>query len=549
MSDRRRKGKGSQEDNTSRSERYDPNAEARKYQQNVDQYPAPVQQDTGYQATYEGGRGYADPVVYSRPLPQLQSYAQAGPAPRSDGAPPIYQGSSAGTGSYSFYSTTTEASAYSGGNYQDENVPDTSFKDPWEAAGLGYQKPQVQNRSFTPTSADYHMLPTYSNTPSPLTSTPAASHQHVMSRFPADILTFREKGELPYGEDDYPANWDSGYNPAFYNNTEQGHVADLWAGVYKNDEEMRICYLFDHVDLYRLMYIVTTLNSTVDCWADDTKCVEMATEILNNVGRPHGFKLVSQLRPVEGFIVGQVGQLFCIMSCRENKNRGAAVARINEWMEVSNKPIKEQEEQARKSRHNTSHRKSSKYKTPSPPRSTPKPCPYLSPKKVLAGLPEAIMHYFKYDYNAALADKRLCWQWKISQFLYREKGTGDRLIWFLPKNFISPPPVPPEARFWSNITAEQADYDEQEYINNDPDESEFLQKRLERLNWGEPSRLNAEDLAREEGRRRRYEEKGRGVNIGAMQPGGSSSKHARPSTDSSSSHKDKTRSHRKRVSK
>ena len=541
MSSHRSKGKGRQKDKTSRNEGKDRNPEARAYQQNVDPYPAPAQQSAGYQAAHERG-GYVEPAVYSRPAPQWQGFAQAGPAPRSDEAAPNYQGSSVGAGSNYFYSTTTEASAHSGDNYERQNVHDTSsFKDPWAEAGLGYLKPQVENRSFTPKSSDYEILPTSPSTPRPLTDTSAASYQHVMERLPAVIPTFKEKGELPYGENDYPAEWDSEYNPAF-DFKGQGPVTTLWADVYKTDEDMRICHLFDHVDLFRLMYIVTTLNSTVDCWEDDPTCLRFATEILNIAGRPYGFNFVSHLRPANGFTVEQVEGLFRIMSDRANKKRGAAVERINEWLNWNNKLIKKKEEEARKSEHSTKYGNKYKYKSPSPTSSTPKPYPYWSPKKLLAGLPEAIMNYFGHGYNAAVEDKRLCWQWKINYFLYREKGTSDQLIWYLPKNFISPPPVPPEARFWSNITEEQADQDEREYIQNDPEEMMFLQKRLEQMSWGEQSRLEAERLALEEEEQRRYEEKGMSTNVVTVQPGSSSTKHPRPRTDNSSSQKD-TRTH------
>ncbi|TEY53298.1 hypothetical protein BOTCAL_0249g00090 [Botryotinia calthae] len=545
MSEHRWKGKETQKDNTSRNEGHDQNAEARAYQlQDVNTYPAPVQQSAGYQTAYGRG-GYIDTAVYSRPSPQWQGDSQAGPAPRSDEAPPNYQRSSVVAGSHAFYSTTTEASAHSGDNYEHKDVQDTSsFKDPWAEAGLGYLKPQVENRSFTPKSSDYSILRTSPSTPEQLTDTSAASYQHVMKRLPAVIPTFEEKGELPYGENDYPANWNSEYNPAFYAE-DQGSVAVLWAGVYKTDEDMRICHLFDHVDLFRLMYIVTTLKSTVDCWEDDPTCVRMATELLNIAGRPYGFNFVSHLRPANGFTVKQVEGLFRIMSDRTNKNRGAAVERINEWLNLNNKVIKKKEEEARKSKHNMAkYGNSSKHKSPSHTSSTPKPYPYWSPKKLLAGLPEAIMNYFGYDYNAAVKDKKLCWEWRINYFLYREKGTSDQLKWYLPENFIFPPPVPPEARFWSNITEEQADQDEQEYIQNDPEEMMFVQKRLEQMSWGEQSRLDAGRLAREEEKQRRYEEKGGSANVVTVQPGSSSSKHPRSRTDNSSSQKDTKTRHR-----
>ncbi|KAF5871119.1 uncharacterized protein Bfra_007632 [Botrytis fragariae] len=545
------KGKGKQTTDrvsshasSQRSSGHDRNAETRDRQQKIAQ-PAPVP-PVQY---YAGGYNEVDNSPYYQGQYQQQDYVAAGPAPKSDAPPPVYQGSSFGTGNFSGAETTTEASASSGYNYRDQNVPDTtSFKDVYEVAGLGYLKPQVENRSFTPNSSDYSILPTHPNTPSALTDTPAASYQHVMTRFPATIFTYKDQGELPYGEDDYPADWNSGYNPGF-NDKGQGPVADLWAGVYRTEEEMQICHLFDHVDLYRLMYIVTTLTSTVDCVQDDPTCVRMATEILNSAGRPYGFNVASQLRPVNGFTVEQVGGLFQIMSDRSNQNRGAAVARINGWLQINNRLVeksekqkrREREEQAGKSKDNKKHGKSSKHKSPSPTSSTPKLYPYWSPKKLLAGLPEAIIRYFNYDYRAAAADKRLCWHWRIDYFLYREKGDGDRLIWHLPKNFIYPPPVPPEARFWTNITAEQADYNDQEYVQNDPEELEFARKRLEQLSWGEPSRLEAQRLALEEERQRRNQERGKSANVVTVKPRGSSSKHPRPDTDSSSSQKVKTR--------
>lgn len=519
----------------------DRDAEARDHHRRSDQpAPAPpVQHYTG------GYNEVNNPPSYQGQYEQ-QNYATAGPAPKSDAPPPGYRGSSFGTGAVSYAeTTTTEASGSSGYNHGDQNVPDTtSFKDIYEQAGLGYLKPQVENRSFTPDSSDYAMLPTHPGTPSGLTDTSAASYQDVMTRFPATVFTYKEQGELPYGVDDYPANWNSGYDPRF-NSEGQGPVADLWADVYRTEEEMGICCLFDHVDFYRLTYIITTLSSTVDCIEDDQTCVRMATEILNSAGRPYGFNIVSNLRPTGGFTVEQVGGLLRIMSDRSNINRGAAVGRINGWLKVNNNLVqerekqkrREREERARESKDNKKHRKSSKHKSPSPTSFTPKPYPYWSPKKLIAGLPEAIMHYFNYDYQAAVADKRLCWHWRTDYFLYREKGDGDRLIWHLPKTFISPPPVPPEARFWTNITAEQADYNHQEYIQNDPEELEFARKRLERLGWGESSMQEAERLALEEERRRRNQEKGNSANVVTVQPGGSSSKHPHPKTNSSDSQK------------
>ncbi|KAF7935398.1 uncharacterized protein EAE97_008305 [Botrytis byssoidea] len=532
-----------------RSSHHVRNTEVRDRQQNIVQ-PAPAPAPAPLLQHYTEGYDEVDNSPYYQGQYQKQDDVAAGPAPKSDAPPPVYQGSSFGTGAVSYAeTTTTEASASSGNNFQDQNVPDTtSFKDIYEVAGLGYLKPQVENRSFTPNSSDYAMLPTHPNTPSRLTDTSAASYQDVMTRFPASVFTYKEQGELPYGVDDYPANWNSGDDPSF-KSEGQGPVADLWAGVYRTEEEMGICCLFDHVDFYRLMYIITTLSSTVDCIQDNQTCVRMATEILNSAGRPYGFNIVSHLRPKGGFTVEQVGGLLRIMSDRSNKNRAAAVGRINGWLKINNsrvqerekQKIREREEQARKSKDNKKHRKSSKHKSPSPTSSTPKPYPYWSPKKLVAGLPEAIMRYFNYDYQTAVADKRLCWHWRIDYFLYREKGDGDRLIWHLPQTFISPPPVPPEAHFWTNITAEQAEYDHQEYIQNDPEELNFAGKRLERLGWGESSIQEAEGLALEEERWRRKQEKGKSANVITVKPGVSSSKHPHPETNSSDSQKHTTR--------
>ncbi|KAF7886717.1 uncharacterized protein EAF02_003364 [Botrytis sinoallii] len=466
----------------SSSRRSSGNADARDHHRRyVQPAPAPPVQ------RYTGGYNEVNhPPSYQGQYEQ-QDYATAGPAPKSDVPPPVYQGSSFGTGSYSYAETTTEAPASSGYNYRDQNVANTtSFKDPWEEAGLGYLKVQVENKSSTPKSSDYPNLPTNPmSTPIPLTGSPSVSYQQVMTRLPAVIPTFKDQGELPYGVNDYPNKWESGYSPGF-DKHERGPVAALWAGVWLDDEQMRTCHLFDHVDLYRLVYIVTTLNSTVDCCNNDLECIKIATYILNSAGRPKGFG-----------------------------NRGAAVNILGAWMGSNNKSIE--------IGLGTGKKKATKG------------YPYWTPKKLVSGLPEAIMGYFGYDNASAVADKRLCWQWRVPYFMSRDKEIGPETIWYIPQTYTYPP-LPAEARTWTNTTAEKEDTHEQQYLQNDPDEVDALQKRLERVSWGEQSRLEAEQLALDEAKQ--YHKAGRGeeYDVVTVEPQISTSKHSREESSASKSH-------------
>ncbi|TGO21185.1 hypothetical protein BPAE_0235g00140 [Botrytis paeoniae] len=486
----------------------DRNAEARDHQQKIVQ-PAPAPALAPPVQHYTGRYNQVDNSPYYQRQYQQQDYVAAGPAPKSDAPPPVYRGSSFGTGSFSYAETTTEAPASSGYNYRDQNVPNTtSFKDPYEVAGLGYQKPQMENKSFTPNSSDYPNLPTNPlGTPIPLTATPSASYQHVMTRFPAVIPTFKDQGELPYGVNDYPAEWDSGYSPEFDKN-ERGPVAALWASVWLDDEQMRTCYLFDHVDLYRLIYIVTTLNSTVDCYNDDPTCITIVTSILNRAGRPYGFRYVSRFRPPPqvGFTEDQVRALFSIMANRKNRKRGAAVEILGAWIENNNKPI----EKAL----STGKRKATQG------------YPYWTPKKLVSRLPEAIMGYFGYDNAAAIADKRLCWEWRVPYFMFCDKEIGPRTIWYTPQTYTYPP-IPPEARSWTNTTTKQEDIHEQQYLQSDSDEVEAAWKRLEQVDWGDQSRLDAERLALDEAKWFQKAGRGEKYNVVTREPKIPASKHSR----------------------
>ncbi|KAF7897974.1 uncharacterized protein EAF01_008940 [Botrytis porri] len=480
------------------------NSEARDHQQKIVQ-PAPVPPVQHY----TGRHKEADNSLYYQGQYQQQNYIAAGPAPKSDASPPVYRGSSVGTGSFSYAETTTEASASSGYNYRDQNVPDaTSFKDPWEEAGLGYLKPQVENKSFTPNSSDYPNLPTNPlGTPIPYTGTPSANYQHVTTRFPASIPIFKDQGELPYGVDDYPIKWESGYNPEFDKN-ERGPVAALWASVWLDNQQMRTCYLFDHVDLYRLTYIVTTLYSTVDCYKNDPTCIKIATSILNSAGRPNRFGYVSRFRPPPqvGFTEDQVSALFCIMANRHNRKRGAAFEILSAWIENNNKTITKALGTGKKK--------------------ATQGYPYWTPKKLVSRLPEAIMGHFGYNNAAAIADKRLCWEWRVPYFMFREKDIGPRTIWYTPKTYTYPP-IPAQARFWTNTTAEQENIHEQQYLQSDPDEVEAARKRLEQVSWGDESRLDAERLALDEANRYHKAGGGEGYNVVTVEPEIWASKHPR----------------------
>ncbi|TGO41101.1 hypothetical protein BHYA_0026g00070 [Botrytis hyacinthi] len=491
----------------------DRNAEARDHQRrSVQPAPAPPVQH------YTGGYNEFSHLPSYQGQYEQQNYATAGPAPKSDAPPLAYRGSSFGTGSFSYAETTTEAPASSGYNYRDQNVPNTtSFKDPWEEAGLGYLKVQVENESFTPKSSDYPNLPTNPmSTPIPLTGTPSASYQHVTTRSPAVIPTFVNEGELPYGVDDYPAEWESGYNPRF-DNDERGHVAALWASVWLDDKQMRTCYLFDHVDLYRLIYIVTTLNSTVDCCNNDPTCITIATYILNSAGRPWGFGNVSHLRPLPqvGFTEDQVRTLFSIMANRKNRKRGAAVEILGAWIENNNNSIKKALGTGKKK--------------------ATQGYPYWTPKKLVSGLPEAIMGYFGYNNASAVADKRLCWEWRVPYFMFRDKEIGPETIWYTPQTYTYPP-IPPEARSWTNTTAEKEDIHEQQYLQSDPDEVKAAQRRSEQVGWGKQSKLDAERLASDEAKR--YHKAGRGerYNVVTVEPKIPASKHSRERSSASTSH-------------
>ncbi|KAF7889200.1 hypothetical protein EAF00_009500 [Botryotinia globosa] len=482
MSHSRWKGKARQEDNGSRNEGYDRNAEAREYQQNVDQYPAPVQQSAGYQTAYGegggGGGGYADPAVYSRPLPQWQEYAQPGPAPPiSEEASPFYQGSPAYTGGWENQANDPlnpnllhpqpvrlapppQPQYSSGVNTITSSMLRASIVDPQDVA---YLAPGARAGSTSTTSHTHGSWPPTNplNTPRPLTGEPSVSYEDISIRSPAHVPL--EEGELPYGEDDYPKDWQSFYDPGF-DKSGGGPVHVLWYGVWETDAEMKACQKFDHVDLYRLMYIVTTLRSSVDCWINDEICLQMTVTILNQASRPRGFFTVTKQRPKGGnFTFDEVRELFRILANRKNPKRDKAVSRLRPWIEKGNEGFK---------------KKIAKERTQQFYHPYTTLFPLWSPKRLIQGLPEMIISHLHHDNASAAADWRLCWQWRPNAFLYCEKPTENH-VWYIPTTVHSPP-FPPEARTWPDTTPSELKAWDKDWQEQDPREVEAKRRRDKR---------------------------------------------------------------------
>ncbi|CAD6441192.1 cfbf31d2-ab9a-469c-8755-ac7af03c6fee-CDS [Sclerotinia trifoliorum] len=211
-----------------------------------------------------------------------------------------------------------------------------------------------------------------------------------------------DPGERPYGIwPDSP--WDSGYSPTFTGkNCNEGCVANLWEGVWRDETEEQVCLLFDHVDFYRLAYITTVHRGTVERpgftefskETQDYKIINSLNDIvkiLNIAGRPPGFERISQRRPGNGFTCQQVSDLLSILANKENPNRGNAFGQVLAWANSGD----------------------------------------LSPKRVLRNVPESIVKYYGFQNHEALADKRFRWEWLIKSFLYKEDPNPDHAHWYI----------------------------------------------------------------------------------------------------------------------
>ncbi|KAI9640982.1 hypothetical protein NHQ30_010825 [Ciborinia camelliae] len=197
-------------------------------------------------------------------------------------------------------------------------------------------------------------------------------------------------GELPYGEWD-PEPWESTYDPEENDNKL---VVDLWGKpdrVWRDNHEEQVCHMFDHVDLCRLAYITTTLFGTVEEPEQLLNTLNDIVTIFNMAGRPPGFLKTTKMRPANGFTEKQVSDLFYILASFDNPHREKAFCSALTWLYSVR----------------------------------------LSARKVLRGVPEAIMDYFGYTTNLeARAATRLNWAWRINKFIYDEDSSGE---WFVPE--------------------------------------------------------------------------------------------------------------------
>lgn len=97
----------------------------------------------------------------------------------------------------------------------------------------------------------------------PVTVGTPVGMEELQTEIPGTNAIPYKDGEGPYGI--WPNSpWHSGYSPTFTGkNYNEGCVADLWEGVWRNEKEEQVCLLFDHVDFYRLAYITTVHRETV----------------------------------------------------------------------------------------------------------------------------------------------------------------------------------------------------------------------------------------------------------------------------------------------
>ncbi|TGO55218.1 hypothetical protein BCON_0095g00320 [Botryotinia convoluta] len=237
-----------------------------------------------------------------------------------------------------------------------------------------------------------------------------ATWEQLQTEIPGAKYIPVKDGESPYGTWS-AVPWDSGYDPEFQKTypRNKGPVADLWRDTWQGQEgceEERICLMFDHVDLYRLAYITTVHLGSVE--RPDTIIEGMTAPeggdlinwlcdivaILNEAGRPPGFGGISHRRP-DAFTEQQVRDLFAIMANRDNISRGNAFNILERWVWL----------------------------------------PGWSPRQVLRNVPETIVSHWKHNYQTALMDRALRWDWRIKEFIYEETvDSKGRAVWALKLN-------------------------------------------------------------------------------------------------------------------
>ncbi|TEY53299.1 hypothetical protein BOTCAL_0249g00100 [Botryotinia calthae] len=292
-----------------------------------------------------------------------------------------------------------------------------SIIDPQEVQGFGslaaaynYAEGQSTTRDFVEGQRKYSPPSRLPSSIHPQSRGSPATWEQLQTEIPGAKYIPIEEGELPYGKW-HTSPWDSGYNPEFHKTypRNKGPVADLWRDTWQGKEgceEERICLMFDHVDLYRLAYITTVHLGSVERpdaiikgmktpdGGDLINWLRDIVAILNEAGRPPGFGGITHRRP-DAFTEEQVRVLFAIMANRDNMNRGNAFNILEGWVLL----------------------------------------PGWSPRLVLRNVPETIVNHWKHNYQTALMDGALRWDWRIKEFIYEETvDNKGRAVWALKLN-------------------------------------------------------------------------------------------------------------------
>jgi hypothetical protein len=164
-------------------------------------------------------------------------------------------------------------------------------------------------------------------------------------------------------------------------------VSKLWWGVFRNSTHVytaakktaaaAACARFDHVDLYRIIYITTVFQKTA--YDVDEAFLTILAEILTRAGRPHGYgRILLHRRAPPGaskpvYTTAELRDLFDVLGNKLCIGRDKAFMRVLKW--VTKKPN--------------------------------------SPPRVLAGLPEVIL-----GMGSALSWYELKWECRPFSFMY-----------------------------------------------------------------------------------------------------------------------------------
>ncbi|KAM3073451.1 hypothetical protein ACMFMG_004652 [Clarireedia jacksonii] len=154
------------------------------------------------------------------------------------------------------------------------------------------------------------------------------------------LLCMSNEVELPNRVYPNGRQFDSGYDPVIGTHT----VKQLWRASYQpvrrpytrkeHQGEVAACERFDHVDLYRIIYVTMVLRYTV--YNFDEAFLSKLAAILTRAGRPHGYEntLLCRMPQRSGkriYTVAELRALFNILGNRKSPGRDRPFNRVLAW--------------------------------------------------------------------------------------------------------------------------------------------------------------------------------------------------------------------------